>query len=276
MKLNYASINSGSNGNCYYVGTPQNGVLVDVGISAKEVFKRLNQLNISQQSIKAIFISHEHIDHIRGLMKIAEILEIPIYISKGTYQNSKLQIDKSQINFIHHDSEIEVGNLTIKAFQKIHDAAEPLSFVVQAQETKIGVFTDIGVVCNSLQHHFSKCHVVFLEANYEPEMLQQGKYPYHLKQRISGGKGHLSNHEAVRLVQQHQSSGLQHLILSHLSNENNCPQKVEAHFSAFQPEIKITVASRHAASALFEWSLIKQGTTVIPATTKMIQGKLFV
>lgn len=276
MKLKYASINSGSNGNCYYVGTPQNGVLIDVGISAKELLKRLNRLSIQPQSIKSIFISHEHIDHIRGLQKTAEILNIPVYISKGTYQNSRLIIEGKQLNFIQHDSEIEIGGLTIKAFQKVHDAAEPLSFVVKKNDTKIGVFTDIGVACDNLKSHFSQCQVVFLEANYEPEMLLQGNYPYHLKQRISGGKGHLSNHEAVSLVQQHQSPQLQHLILSHLSNENNCPKKAAAHFEAFHPEIKITVASRHEESDLFEWQQTKQKNLVISSKAKLIQGKLFV
>ncbi|MGB3947111.1 MAG: MBL fold metallo-hydrolase, partial [Bacteroidia bacterium] len=146
---------------------------------------------------------------------------------------------------------IAVGNLAVTAFKKNHDAAEPHSFIVEGSGITIGVFTDIGKVCEQLEYHFSKCHAAFLETNYDDEMLEKGAYPYHLKKRISGDKGHLSNAQALALFKKHKAPFLNHVFLSHLSRDNNSPELVHQLFSKHADTAKVIVASRYSETELF-------------------------
>jgi phosphoribosyl 1,2-cyclic phosphodiesterase len=254
MALQYASLNSGSNGNCYYVGNAQEGVLIDAGLSCRETEKRMKQLGISLKKIKGIFISHEHIDHVKGIEVISKKHNIPIYINRATRNHCRLPIPEPHTVFISNSDVVQIGELEITAFSKKHDAADPISFVIKHQDVRIGVFTDIGSVCENLQLHFSSCHVVFLEANYEEEMLENGPYPFLLKQRIRGENGHLSNDQAINLIQLHRSPQLSHILLSHLSKENNCPNLAQQKFQqAFSP-IHVEVASRYHPSQLHTYS----------------------
>ena len=139
MSLYFASLNSGSNGNCYLIGTIGDYVLIDAGISMRETLKRLSRLSVSIREIKAIFISHEHADHIAGLQRIVSTHNIPVYISKATYQNSPLQLDQNLVKFIEQDDNFVIGKLTVKAFSKKHDAADPMSFVVSFNEKCVGI-----------------------------------------------------------------------------------------------------------------------------------------
>lgn len=252
MAVYFSSLNSGSNGNCYYVGNKTESVLIDAGLSCRETVHRMKKLGLDIHSVKAIFISHEHTDHIRGLKGLAEKYHIPFYISTQTWKRSALSMpSSSRFHFASNDI-IELGALTIVPFPKIHDAAEPFSFVVQSNGINIGVFTDIGRPCEQLTHHFKQCHAAFLESNYDEAMLEEGHYPRHLKNRIRGGEGHLSNKEALDFFLQHRTPQLQHLILSHLSKENNRPHLVQSLFEQHAGSVRITVASRDAATELFQ------------------------
>lgn len=249
--LYITSLNSGSNGNCYYVGNANEAILVDAGISCRETEKRMLRLGLSMGKVKAIFISHEHGDHIRGLTVMAKKYSIPIYISSGTLRNSKLMLpEKLVYTFMSHDV-VEIGSLKITCFPKIHDAAEPHSFMVSCGHINVGVFTDLGSVCEQLSHHFQQCHAAFLEANYDEELLQTGSYPYYLKQRISGGMGHLSNTQALDLLNRFRPVELSHLLLSHLSKDNNDPELVEHLFNQHSNGTQIIVATRYAETPLF-------------------------
>lgn len=246
-----ASLNSGSNGNCYYVGNAQEAILVDAGISCRETEKRMARLGLSMGKVKAIFISHEHGDHIRGLTVMAKKYRIPVYITPGTINNSKLNLPEDLVyTFTSHET-VQVGSLHIACFPKVHDAAEPHSFMVSCGEIKVGVFTDLGVVCEQLSLHFQQCDAAFLEANYDEEMLQNGSYPYYLKQRISGGEGHLSNKQALELFTNFRPAKLSHLLLAHLSKDNNNPELVEALFNEHAQETMIIVASRLMETPVF-------------------------
>ncbi|MDT3404696.1 MBL fold metallo-hydrolase [Mucilaginibacter terrae] len=200
MALYITSLNSGSNGNCYYVGNEHEAVLVDVGISCREVERRMLRLNLSMQKVKAIFISHEHSDHIRGLTVLSKKYQLPVYITTATMQYGRLFLEENLIQTFKAYEPVQVGGLSISAFPKFHDAAHPHSFVVSYNDVNVGVFTDIGAPCEHLIKHFKQCHAAFLEANYDEQMLAQGNYPYHLKKRITGGRGHLSNKQARRAV----------------------------------------------------------------------------
>ncbi|MCC8409763.1 MBL fold metallo-hydrolase [Mucilaginibacter sp. UR6-1] len=250
MSLYIAALNSGSNGNCYYVGNEHEAVLIDVGISCREVERRMARLGLQISKVKAIFISHEHSDHISGLSVLCRKYNIPVYITPGTMLHGRLMLD-CVVNFTGHQP-INIGSLTITAFSKLHDAADPYSFVVTNSNITIGVFTDLGAVCANLTRYFKLCHAAFLEANYDEQMLDGGRYPYFLKRRISGGKGHLSNAQALQLFIEHRPPFMSHLLLSHLSKDNNCPDLALELFKQHAGDVHVAVASRYAETALYK------------------------
>ncbi len=251
MCLFIAALNSGSNGNCYYVGNDTEAVLIDAGISRRETEKRMLRLGLSIKKVKAIFISHEHDDHICGLESLSNKYNLPVYVTKTMLQSGGLSINKNLVQFFASHDKIKIGNLVIKAFPKFHDACDPHSFIVYDDDVCIGIFTDIGKVCEQVIYHFKQCNAVFLETNYDEEMLAAGSYPYFLKRRISGGNGHLSNTDALELFCKHKSSRLTHLILSHLSKNNNKPELVEKIFMQYCGETKIIIAGRYAETQVF-------------------------
>lgn len=251
MSLYITSLNSGSNGNCYYVGNDTEAILVDAGISCRETEKRLINLNLSIAKVKAIFVSHEHSDHIRGIPVLAKKYNLPVYISAGTLRNCHFDLDQQHYKIFIKDQPVTIGTLSIVGFTKLHDAAEPHSFVVECSGTKVGVFTDIGAPCKNLKRYFKQCHAAFLESNYDEEMLENGSYPIHLKNRIRGGKGHLSNNEALDFFKEHRPAFLSHIILSHLSKENNHPALVQKLFDWHANGTKVEVASRYCETPVF-------------------------
>jgi len=263
MSLSITSLNSGSNGNCYYVGNEQEAVLIDAGISCREIEKRMARLGLSMHRVKAIFISHEHSDHIRGLCRLVSKYPLRVYISRPTLMATGFFLPSEQVSLFHASAPITIGQLNITPFVKQHDAADPYSFVVSDNDVHVGVFTDIGQVCDRLVHHFKQCHAVFLEANYDEDMLVNGRYPYFLKRRITGGRGHLSNKQALTLFLEHRSEQLTHLILSHLSKDNNCPDLVSRLFSEHAGETSIVVASRECETAVYHISARTNKVTLV-------------
>lgn len=200
MSLYVCSIASGSNGNCYYIGNDTEAVLVDAGITCREAVKRMRRAGLSMDKVKAIFISHEHGDHIRGLEVMAHTFNLPVYITPRTLQHSRLRLNPQFVRTFTAYQPVCIAGLTVHPFPKFHDAADPHSFIVEGSNTRIGVFTDIGTPCTHVIDHFGQCHAVFLETNYDDEMLEKGRYPYHLKRRIKGDEGHLSNKQALDLL----------------------------------------------------------------------------
>jgi phosphoribosyl 1,2-cyclic phosphodiesterase len=261
MALQITSLNSGSNGNCYYVGNDSEAVLIDAGISCRETEKRMLGLGLSMQKVKAIFISHEHADHITGLPVIAKKFSLPVFTTPPTYAKSGQQIPSSLLNWFKPNEPIWVGELCITAFAKKHDAADANSFVINCKGITVGVFTDIGEPCSNVIHHFKQCHAAFLESNYDEDMLENGRYPYYLKNRIRGAYGHLSNKQALEIFIRHRPSFMSHLLLAHLSKDNNDPALVQSLFEKHAGKIKITVASRHECTPLFSVA----GTEIIYA-----------
>lgn len=250
MALSFTSINSGSNGNCYYLESGGDAVLIDAGISCREIERRMARLNLSLSNVRALFISHEHSDHIRGVEVLSRKYRLPVYITKPTLRSSRMQLDVELVREFSAHTPCQIGKLMVVPFPKFHDASDPYSFIIEAGNVRAGVFTDIGAVCNNLIRYFKLCHAVFLEANYDEEMLNNGPYPYHLKKRIKGGRGHLSNTQALQLFTAHKPDFMQHVLLSHLSKENNCPVLVKDLFDAHSGNTTVTVASRHAEMPL--------------------------
>lgn len=252
MSLFITSLNSGSNGNCYYIGNAQEAILVDAGISCRETEKRMGRLGLSIQKVKAIFVSHEHTDHISGISVLAKKYQIPVYFTTQTLQNCKLNLEEYLIeSFITYQT-ISIGGLVITAFPKLHDACNPHSFLITCLGITVGVFTDIGMACEQVVHHFSQCHAAFLEANYDDEMLENGSYPYHLKRRIRGGYGHLSNKQALALFITNKPVFMSHLLLSHLSKNNNDPKLVQELFDNHADGTTVIVASRFEETPVYK------------------------
>lgn len=250
MALYITSLNSGSNGNCYYIGNNNDAVLIDVGLSCRETEKRMTKLGLNMKTVKAIFVSHEHGDHIKGVSTVANKYNLPVYITARTSANGPILIKHLSRTFIANEP-VAVGSLNITAFTKCHDAADPHSFIISYQGITVGVLTDIGNVCKEVIHYFKQCHAAFLESNYDEVMLEKGRYPFHLKNRIRGGQGHLSNKEALNLFLTHRSPALSHLLLSHLSKENNSPEMVEELFAQHANGIHIAVASRYRSTDIY-------------------------
>lgn len=244
MALFISSLNTGSNGNCFYIGNDNEAILVDVGLTCKETETRMQRISLSMHKVKAIFISHEHSDHIRGLPVLAKKYQIPVYITTPTLIRGKQLLQENLVNSFTAYSPIQLGNLSITAFPKRHDAAEPHSFIVSCNGITVGVFTDIGGHCDHVIANFKKCNAIFLEANYDEEMLESGRYPYFLKNRIRSGNGHLSNKQALELFLTHKPDFMSHVFLSHLSKDNNCPDLVHQLFSEHANGTEIIVASR--------------------------------
>lgn len=251
MSLYISSLNSGSNGNCYYVGNKNEAVLIDAGISCRETETRMNRSGLSIHKVKAIFISHEHFDHTRGVPVISRKYRIPVYFSPTTHQNSRLHMDQSLIRHFDSNIPVEIGELSVNAFPKLHDASEPHSFTITGNGITIGILTDIGSVCENVSTNFSQCHAAFLEANYDEEMLEKGNYPIYLKKRIQSDYGHLSNVQSLELFKKHKASYMSHLLLSHLSQDNNDPRLVHDLFTKHSGDTYISIASRHQETKVF-------------------------
>ena len=251
MTLFIASLNSGSNGNCYYIGNEEEAVLIDAGLSCRETERRMRRLGLQLSAVKAIFVSHEHDDHIRGLEVLSQRYRLPVYITAPTLTQCRYPPTPDLVRDFTPDEPVTIGSLTITALPKSHDASDPYSFTVSSPSVCIGIFTDIGVVCDNVIRHFSRCHAAFLEANYDEQLLENGRYPWPLKNRIRGGQGHLSNRQALELFLDYRPAFMSHLLLAHLSQDNNRPELVQELFEAAATSTNIVVASRHNESEVY-------------------------
>lgn len=223
------SIASGSSGNCIYVGTEEEGILIDVGISRKRILEGLHRQNLSFENIKAIFITHEHTDHINGLGPVLRRDPIPVFATADTIQaiwtkNNMNNISPELFHSIRPGEEVEAGQMIAGAFSISHDAVDPVCYTIRCGDRKLGIATDMGCYSDEIIDNLADCDSVLLEANHDINLLQVGSYPYSLKMRILGDRGHLSNDASARLISEILHPGLQHVVLGHLSQENNFPE----------------------------------------------------
>ncbi len=278
MSLFITSLGSGSNGNCYYIGNTSEAILVDAGISCRETVLRMSRLGLSMDRVKAIFVSHEHADHISGIRVLSKKYRLPVYITPDTLRLAGRILEKEHIRHFSVEEPICIGELSIKAFKKCHDAVDPHSFVISSRGINIGVFTDIGNACKQVITHFSQCDAAFLESNYCENMLRDGNYPFILKKRISGGDGHLSNSQALELFTKYRGTQLKYLVLSHLSQNNNKPSIVEELFSKVAGNTNIIIATRYRETEVIEVLPGERNTTTstpIPVYNPAQQLSLF-
>ena len=223
------SIASGSSGNCIYLGEEDGGILIDAGISRKRIVTGLERKGLSLDDIKAIFITHEHSDHISGLGPVLRKNPIPVYATADTVsaiweKTNMNNISPELFHSIRPEEEIEAGEMLVRPFSISHDAVDPVCYTVEKQGKRAAVATDMGCFDDTIIRVLGQCDSVLIEANHDINMLQVGPYPYSLKMRILGNKGHLSNTSCADLIKEILHKDLKHLVLGHLSRENNFPQ----------------------------------------------------
>lgn len=239
---------SGSNGNCYYVGNAEEAVIIDIGISNRQLKERLNDAGLSIKKIKAVFISHEHSDHIKGMHSLSKKNDIAVYATKKTYDKAYKGLHSNKTVHFEPGDTLTIGSLKVHSFSKLHDASDPVSFRIEIDGLNIAVLTDLGCATPLVVDHLKLCHAAFLETNYEHDMLMNGKYPSFLKKRVSSNLGHLSNDQAVELITSLNGSPLKTVFLSHISADNNRIDLALEKFKPFQQKLQIEATSRHAVS----------------------------
>lgn len=227
--MRLCSIASGSSGNCVYVGTDATHLLVDVGISGKRTEAGLNELGIRLQDIDGVFLTHEHADHISGLGVLARKYGVPIYGTRGTISavramHSLGTIDEELFRYVKEDEKLTVKDVTLYPIRTSHDAAEPVAYRISHGRQKLGIVTDLGCYNDYTVECLRGMNALLIEANHDVNMLQVGPYPYYLKRRIAGDRGHLSNELSGQLLCRLLNDGMQTIVLGHLSKENNLPE----------------------------------------------------
>lgn len=227
--MQFGTIASGSSGNCLYAGGDGGHILIDAGVSGKRIKDGLDRFGVAPETIGAILITHEHIDHISGLGVMARKYKLPIYATEKTLvqiENTKSvgKIPTELFRVIKPDDTYKIGNIHIRPFSISHDAADPVSYVLSDGSVKLGMVTDLGYFDDDIVSALKDSDMLYIEANHDIRMLQAGPYPYYLKQRILGNKGHLCNERAGQLIKALYSSRLKNVILGHLSRENNFPE----------------------------------------------------
>ncbi|NVJ67012.1 MAG: MBL fold metallo-hydrolase [Gammaproteobacteria bacterium] len=220
-----ASLGSGSKGNATLISAGQTHLLIDCGFTVKETLKRFEKLEFDSSSLTAILVTHEHQDHIKGAGALSRRLSIPVYATQGTFLSGKLG-DNSHYQRISPFEDLSINDLSIEAFSVPHDAREPCQFVIEFQDKRLGIVSDLGSITRPIVEKLSSCHALLLEMNHDYEMLMAGPYPYSLKKRVGGSLGHLNNQQSMDLLQQLDRDKLEFVVATHLSEQNNCPELV--------------------------------------------------
>jgi phosphoribosyl 1,2-cyclic phosphodiesterase len=238
---------SGSKGNAIYISDGFTAILIDAGLSATEIKRRLRSRGLNPKDLNAIVVTHEHSDHIRAVGVLSRQLKLPIYLSRNIEKKVSSGNSLHEIQTFSSGSTFQINNLAVHPFAVSHDAADPVGFTIGQNGSRIGVATDLGIVTPHVKENLEYCHLLILEANHDPDMLINGPYPWYLKRRIQSRSGHLSNQQSKRLLMELQHKGLEHVILAHLSQTNNAPQKVLTEISEVLTRCKprLTVASQH-------------------------------
>lgn len=227
--MRICSIASGSSGNCIYIGEGNDHILIDAGISRKRIVDGLQGIGVEPEELSGIFVTHEHIDHVRGIPMMEKMFGTPVFATDGTleellFKDKNQDIKKENLHQVYAGETVTVGALRVTPFAMSHDAAEPVCYTVEAGGKKVGMATDLGVYDEKVIQYLSGSECILLEANHDISMLEAGNYPYSLKCRILGNRGHLSNEAAGELLCKLYHKKLKYVFLSHLSKENNYPE----------------------------------------------------
>jgi phosphoribosyl 1,2-cyclic phosphodiesterase len=252
--VRFASLGSGSRGNGTLVHSGETLVLVDCGFSLRETESRLQRLGVGADDIDAILVTHEHTDHCSGVARLSRKYQLPVYVTRGTWASGRCE-GVSDVQYFHSESPFTIGSLAVAPIAVPHDAREPCQFVFRAGNKCLGLLTDLGSVTPAVTGHFRGCQALLLECNHDLDMLWQGSYPVPLKKRVSGDWGHLNNHQAAELLTHLQADLLQHLVIAHISEQNNSSERVEQALAEALTSIKsVTWADQTRG---FDWLIVE-------------------
>jgi len=244
---------SGSKGNAIYINSGETTLLIDAGFSGVEIERRFRARGLLPEKVDAIVVSHEHNDHLNGVGVLARRYGLPVYMSAKTETaaSSKLGRIPTITNFTC-GTDFSINDIAIHPFSTSHDASDPSGFTFRINGQKIGLATDLGVATQMVKHHLRDCNCLILEANHDPRMLEAGPYPWPIKQRVKSRTGHLANEDCKTLLMDVCHKDLTHVILAHISETNNSPEKALSVVSERLPQNapRLTVAMQHEPTAL--------------------------
>ncbi|MCL2873565.1 MAG: MBL fold metallo-hydrolase [Defluviitaleaceae bacterium] len=228
MSIKFCPIASSSSGNCIYIGTSNTHILIDAGLSGVNIQKGLVDIDIDASILDAIFITHEHSDHVKGAGVLSRRFNIPIFATQKTWEhiersNSLGKIADNNRCFVYVGENCIINDMSVNAFNIPHAAADPVGYTISAFGHKVAVATDIGFITDTIKENIENCSAILIESNHDIEMLENGKYPRDLKNRIRSNKGHLSNCSTGQFLAEIMNERLKHIYLGHLSEENNRP-----------------------------------------------------
>lgn len=229
MKIQFICLASGSSGNSYYLGTEEYGILIDAGIPAKKIKQCLENYGIGFERIMAVFVTHDHADHIKSLGTLGERCNIPIYATRETHVGINRNYCTTRklvscMRYVEKDTPLNFRDFTITPFEVPHDATDTVGYCIEIFGRTFCFVTDLGHITETASQYIDKANYLIIEANYDEEMLANGPYPPYLKERIAGPNGHLCNTETANYLAEHLSPRTSHVWLCHLSQENNHPE----------------------------------------------------
>lgn len=258
--MRYASLGSGSQGNATLIDAGGGMILLDCGFSRRTLLQRLESLDVMADELCAIVVTHEHLDHVKGVQAVAQSLSIPIYSSFGTARKMNW-LAHPLWHCLHHEQPIELGDILIKPYLVPHDAQEPLHYVFESKGKKLGVLSDLGFVTPHLLDAFQQCHGLQIEANHDVQMLKNGPYPISLQKRVASNYGHLNNQQCAQFVKKVCWSGLAKLSVGHISEKNNSQQLVNDVISeaVSNTNLKPQILTQSQPS---DWQILMQPCTI--------------
>lgn len=252
--LTLCILSSGSKGNAIYVSDGETSILIDAGLSGKEIERRMRSRDLDPTDLDAILVTHEHADHVRGVGVLSRRYDLPVYISPETDGAAARQIKKiREVRHFRCGRSFRINDLSLHPFSTSHDASDSAGFTVQRNGVKIGIATDLGIATSVVRTHLKTCAMLILESNHDPKMLMEGPYPWHLKQRVRSRIGHLANEASRDLLGELLHDGLGRVVLAHLSEQNNTPEMaLRAVAPVLTPtRVRLSVADQHLCSEVF-------------------------
>lgn len=264
--LKFFSLGSGSSGNCYFLTTGQHSILIDAGLTMRNLKRTLQSYGFDLSDVEAVFVTHDHADHIKSVGNLANDMDIPIYATQPVHMGinrnycvtSKLTAEHQR--YVNKEEPLQFGDFCITPFEVCHDSSDCVGYKVEAEGQTFVLITDAGSVTPILTERISEANYLVLESNHDEDMLAMGPYPAYLKGRIRSGRGHLSNKQAATMLAENATEKLKHVWLCHLSEENNHPELARKTMSATLRgyglidgvDFKVTVLGRKTPSELYE------------------------
>ncbi|WP_042369707.1 MBL fold metallo-hydrolase [Bacteroides neonati] len=266
MKVRFISLASGSSGNCYYLGTGKYGILIDAGIGIRTIKKALKEINVSLETIRAVFVTHDHADHIKAVGHLGEKFNIPVYttarihegINKSYCMTEKLS---NSVRYLEKEQPMKLEDFCIESFEVPHDGTDNVGYCIEIGEKVFSFLTDLGEITPTAAKYICKANYLIIEANYDEEMLKMGPYPTYLKERISSNTGHMSNSDTAEFLAENINEHLKYIWLCHLSKDNNHPElafktiewKLKAKGVLVGKDVQLLALKRSTPSDLYEF-----------------------